>query len=388
MQTANDRDPGEAGAAAMSRDAALRQDAEALAGSSGMPIGKALQIIKLQDERGDMVTELRQEFRGRVAGISVEHDPEYTLVVRLKGNAQPNPRSIKLPSGAVPVRFITGAQSTVEEMTGSYAGKLDQIKALVPTVQDIGIDERTGEIALSVYAPGPAATAVKGKRDDLARLLGHPVRIDAVDFQVRDSDVRGGSKITGNGGCTSGFTVKNSSGTTAMTTAGHCEGINTYYNPNGTTIPLSWVLEIRDADQDVEIHTSGYVERPEFYADVATPRVLTGRRLVTSTAIGDVVCHRGLSTGYSCGPVSKTNTQLTYANACNGVTCDDTWVTVTGNANTACYPGDSGGPVFISQTAVGLLKGSTDIGTAKGQCGVFYYMSTDFLPSGWTLLYG
>jgi V8-like Glu-specific endopeptidase len=240
-----------------------------------------------------------------------------------------------------------------------------------------------------VYAPGPAALAVKGKRDDLAKLLGHPVRVDAVDYQVRDSDVRGGAKVSGTGGyCTSGFVVKNSSGTTGVATAGHCEGINTYFNPNGSTIPLAWNLEIRDADQDVEIHTSAYLERPEFYADVATPRVLTGRRLRTSTAIGDVVCHRGESTGYSCGPVSKTNTQLTYSNACNGVTCAETWVTVTGNANTACYPGDSGGPVFISQTAVGLLKGSTDTGTAKGQCGVFYYMSIDFLPTGWTLVRG
>lgn len=175
-----------------------------------------------------------------------------------------------------------------------------------------------------------------------------------------------------------------------MSTAGHCEGIQTYYNPNGTSIaPTHTGVELRDADQDVEVHTSGYVERAEFYADSATTaRILTGRRLRSSTAVGDTVCHRGETTGYSCGDVSKTNTILTYANACNGVTCSATWVTVAGGANTACYPGDSGGPVFISQTAVGLMKGSTKAGTAKGQCGQFYYMSTDYLPSGWSLLYG
>ena len=148
-------------------------------------------------------------------------------------------------------------------------------------------------------------------------------------------------------------------------------------------------IEFKDADRDVELHTSGYVERAEFYADSATsPRTLTGRRLRTSTAVGDTVCHRGKSTGYSCGKVSKTNTILTYANACGTQTCSAVWVTVTGDSGTACYPGDSGGPVFISQTAVGLLKGGPKVGTAPGQCAYFYYMSTDYLPTGWSLLYG
>jgi hypothetical protein len=156
IQTANDRDPGEPGTAAMGRDQAQRQDAEAIARSSGIPLGKALQIVKLQEERGDIVSELRQEFRGRVAGISVEHDPEYAIVVRLKGNAQPNPRSLRLPSGTVPIRFVTGAQSSIDEMVASYSGKIDQIRAIVPTVQNVGIDERTGEIALNTAAAASA----------------------------------------------------------------------------------------------------------------------------------------------------------------------------------------------------------------------------------------
>lgn len=389
IQTANDRDPGEPGIEAMGRDESLRLDAEALARSSSMPLGRALQIVKLQEERGDTVSELRQEFRGRLAGISIEHDPEYTIVVRLKGNAQPNARSLRLPSGTVPIRFVAGAHSTVDEMVASYSSRIEQIRAIVPTVQALGVDERTGEIALTVFAVGPAALEVRGKRDELVRLLGHPVRIDTVEHQASDMDVRGGARVNENSGhCTTGFVVKNTAGTTGVMTAGHCEGVNTYYNPNGTSIPLSWTLEIRDADQDVEIHTSGYVERPEFYADVATPRILTGRRLRTSTAVGDRVCRRGETTKYSCGTVSRIDTPLTYPGACHGQTCAATWVTVRGDAETACAGGDSGGPVFISQTALGINKGGISSGTAKGQCTEFYYMSTDFVPSGWSLLYG
>ena len=52
----------------------------------------------------------------------------------------------------------------------------------------------------------------------------------------------------------------------------------------------------------------------------------------------------------------------TYDNACNGQACSPVWVRVkgtasgTGNGTLKCYLGDSGGPVFASQTAFGLLK--------------------------------
>jgi hypothetical protein len=70
------------------------------------------------------------------------------------------------------------------------------------------------------------------------------------------------------------------------------------------------------------------------------------------------------------------------------VSCSPVWVLVDGDATTACAGGDSGGPVFASQTAFGLVKGGNTSGTGPGQCASFIYMSTDYLPTGWTLLYG
>jgi hypothetical protein len=247
---------------------------------------------------------------------------------------------------------------------------------------------------LLVQATGSAAETLRGKKDDLFKLLGHPVRIEVSERGTKDFDVRGGAKIAEAAQhtvnyCTTGFTVKNASNVTAITTASHCETMNTYYNPSGSTIPLTFVSEVKDADQDVEIRTSAFVERAEFYADSPTiARVLTGRRLRTSTGAGDQVCHRGTTTGYSCGLVSVTNFRPTYAGACGTQTCDAVWVYVNGGADTACAGGDSGGAVFATQTTFGTLKGGDSWGNAKGQCGHFIYMSTDFLPTGWTLLYG
>lgn len=392
MDTENKPDPGERDQARSSRDAAIRQDAEALAASRGISLGEAMKAVRAQDGLGDEIDRLRKEFSGRIAGVYLVYEPEYKMVVRLKGQAPVNRRLLKLADSEVPVEFEVGASATAEELVAAYQRNLPAIRELFPTLQGLGTDERTGEIAVIVQAAGTAAETVRGKRDDLFKLLGHPIRIEVTERSFSDFDVRGGSRIAttdGSSYCTSGFTVKNSSGVTAMTTASHCEGMKLYYNPNGTSIGLTFVTEVKDADQDVEIHTSGYVERPEFYADSpTTARVLTGRRYRSSTGAGDHVCHRGATTGYSCGYVQLTNFTPTYAGACGTVSCSAVWVLVDGDANTACAGGDSGGPVFASQTAFGLLKGGDSSGTAKGQCNYFIYMSTDFLPTGWTLLYG
>jgi hypothetical protein len=57
------------------------------------------------------------------------------------------------------------------------------------------------------------------------------------------------------------------------------------------------------------------------------------------------------------------------------------WVTVRGPS---CRNGDSGGPVFTGTTALGIVKGGNYAG--NGRCNFYYYMSTDYLPPGWSLL--
>lgn len=340
---------------------------------------------------GPHIAALRTEFSERAAGLYFEHEPEYKLVVRLVGTAPMPPRKLHIDGVDVPVEFRTGAAARLDDLVHAIGRNLDHLKELLPELQGVGTDEQTGEIVLNILAVGSNREAVAAERNAISRLVGFPVRIDFQDVAERSADIRGGARITSPSSyCTSGFVVKNSSGTNAVSTAAHCEGINTYHNPDGTTHPLNTAIsEFLDADQDVEVHTSSATERPEFYADsTATARTLTGRRLRSSTAAGDPVCHRGATTGYSCGTVQQTNYAPTYAGACGSVACSAVFVKVAGGATTKCYGGDSGGPVFASQTAFGLLKSAAATGSSAGQCSYFTYMSTDYLPTGWTLLYG
>lgn len=124
------------------------------------------------------------------------------------------------------------------------------------------------------------------------------------------------------------------------------------------------------------------------------PVTVTERVSRASTYANMPVCHRGMTTGYSCGVVDNTNYKPIYIDACgaNNRACDSTWVTVKPNStrSLACFQGDSGGSVFTSDSnkAVGLLKATSAPGKGAGQCNFFIYMSLDYLPTGWSVLYG
>lgn len=389
--TKNEIDPGEASSTPASRDAALRQDAAALAAQGKLALEQALQAVNIEEMVSAEIENLRTELKGRVAGVFVERQPTYKVVVRLKGSAKPSPRSLKSGDASVPVAFVTDAPATVDELVTSMMTAVPKLKLLLPNLLGIGTDEKTGEVVVTVRAAAAERTGVLAKLTEVGKLVGQAIRIETSEAAERLADIRGGSKVDSPSAswCTSGFSVKRTDGVTGVLTAGHCEGINNYYNSNGTRIALSFSTELFNATQDVEVHTSGYVERPEFYADSSTSaRVLTGRRTRASTAVGQQVCHRGATSGYSCGLVSQTNYAPTTSGACGTVACSPVYIRVAGDAQTACAVGDSGGPVFIGQTAVGILKMTASSGSAKGQCTAFTSMSTDTLPSGWSLIYG
>jgi hypothetical protein len=149
-----------------------------------------------------------------------------------------------------------------------------------------------------------------------------------------------------------------------------------------TEIPLTLVGSWGYGSQDVQINTSAYVERPEFYDNTAktTVRRPVGSYTRTATRGGDSACHRGETTGASCSFVELIDYQPPH-DKCGGY-CYATWVTVTGPN---CKGGDSGGPVYDWDLARGLLKGTHGTTTS---CYYYYYMSMDYLPSGWSLLLG
>ncbi len=376
---------------------AIATDAQWYARSEGVSQGEAVRRLRMQRDMGPIIERLRNAHKARLAGIVIDHKPAYRIRVRLTGAEPVQARNEPAGGDQLPVAFETGAPATLDALVASLRTNQAAVAKLFPNLAGLGTDESTSEIVVFVNAPGAeAAAAARAKFPEVQKVLGVPARLEITNAYPTVGDVRGGSLVRAASGgyCTSGFVVKNTAGTTGVLTSGHCENALTYYNPNMTSIPLTFVTgsEYLDADQDVQVHTSSYIERPEFYYDDAKAytRTLTGRRLKSSTGFNDNVCHRGERTGYSCGYVQQTN----YAPynpgdplLCGPYECGPYFVRVTG-PSLKCYPGDSGGPWFASTVAFGIYVGQISSGIAVGQCTEAFYMSTDTITPGWSLLYG
>ena len=354
---------------------ALRESAMAYAEDHGVSLEEATRRLRLQGELEAALTELEDELRDRFAGAWIEHEPQFRGVVRLTG------QGLELPDAArsiveqtrPPIEFVDGADATVDQLVERLGTVLPRLKSRNERLVGAEVDVRTGEIVLFLEQDVPPEEAVQREAEELFQL---PVRVESVDAPVGDGHTRGGAHLSN---CTSGFVVRHpSTGTRGYITAGHCPNDQTYFEYGGTSYSTVFIDEIRDADQDVQWHTTSHLEFPEFYASSTSVfRPLQAQRNRSSQSVGGYVCHRGKTTGYSCGDIASKNFQPTYTNACPGVTCASVWVRVEGSS-LKCFPGDSGGPWFLVYTAYGIYKGQSSSGTSSGDCNWAFYSAANY----------
>ena len=365
------------------RAQALQQDASQYAAEFGVAPGEALRRLKAQQESVAATDAIAREFADRLAGISIEHTPDYRIVVLLTGSDPVPDRT----AAGVPITFRTGAKATHAQAVAAMRRHLIDFRDELPGARGAGYDQRTGEVVLLVTPANASHFGVSAIQARAEQLSGVPVRVMTDALIQSNMTVDGGGRVEGinslthrRNRCTTAFVVTNGE-VNAITTAAHCPDQLTYAEPDGTTVTLPMIGSWGAAYRDVQINGSADSPDPLFYSDrdEASLRQVETWRNVASTRAGDFVCHYGESSGYSCATVELTD----YAPAgdlCGGP-CSPTWVTVKGPS---CIPGDSGGPVFSGEVAFGIAKGINR--DDAGRCEFYYYMSTDYLPPPWRLL--
>jgi streptogrisin C len=362
---------------------AIADDAIQYAAQFGVTPDEAAARLKSQQANVSATNAIAREFAARLAGIAIEHAPEYRIIVLLKGGEPVADRSAE----GVRIVFRTGAKATHAEAVAAMRKHLIDLRNDLPNSRGAGYDQRTGEVVLLVTSADAQRYGVDRIHARAEQVSGVPIRIVINELRESNLSVDGGGRVEGISGitgrrsvCTTAFVVTNGE-TNAMTTAAHCPDELTYMDRDGstTTLPIigSWGLGY----QDVQINGSANSPEGVFYSNrgAGTLRQAVSWRNIADTRAGDFVCHYGESSGYSCAMVELTD----YAppgDLCGGP-CSPTWVTVKGPA---CISGDSGGPVFSGDVAFGIVKGVNR--TAVGECLFYYYMSTDYLPSPWRLL--
>lgn len=368
---------------------ALAQDAAEYAQHNGVGLQEAMARLRAQEESVATTDRIREAYRDRLAGISIEHQPEYRIVVLLTGSEPVPDQSVFAGGMNVPILFRTGAAATEDQIVSAMREHQAAIRSALPSGHGMGLDQRTGELVMMVRSRDADRFGLEEIDSRLEALTDVPVRVRVVDRPDGDLSLSGGARVEGidpaNGrrySCTTGFVVTDGT-RTGVVTAAHCPDSVIYLEPGGVPAPLDFVGQWGARYQDVQVHVGETAQRPLFFADTpkTAARPVTSWRNRASTRAGDAVCRRGETSGYSCSQVELTH----YAppgDLCGGP-CDPTWVTVAGPS---CRNGDSGGPIFNGTIAFGIVKGG-NYGRG-GTCNFYYYMSTDFLPDGWSLLYG
>ena len=371
-----------------SPEQALAQDADAIATSLGVTSDEALRQLRLQEQSVAATDALAERFATRLAGITVRHQPGFEIDVLLAGDTAVPDETIAVAGEAVPVRFVTGAAATHTELVQAITAYQATIRASLLSPPGMGLDSGTGELVVIVSGRDVAREGVVPLRDRLAALTGVPVRLRVVDQPALDmGGVVGGARVVGTVPgdphhylCTSGFVVTDGV-RSGLATAAHCPDALSIRDSDGRDIALPFVGQWGWGHQDVQINASPDPLAPLFFADTAgtISRAVQGARGRAGMRGGDIVCHRGERTGYSCSQVELTDF-APAGDLCGGA-CLPTWTTVAGPV---CKSGDSGSPVFLGNTAYGILKGGSY--RADGSCAFYFYMSTDYLPPGWRLL--
>ncbi len=185
---------------------------------------------------------------------------------------------------------------------------------------------------------------------------------DSVDLRIQDEPVGidffafGGMAVNDGGTfeCTAGWSVQTFWGTTGVTTAGHCNGIDGINHPGVGNHSMTHQGQHRGAWGDIEWKTTTATESARFYASASSIRNVTAVEPIWGISVGESVCSYGRSSNSrDCSfDVQSTSVSCTV----NGV-FNDRLVQMNGNSS---IPGDSGG---------GWSWGNRAYGSVKGICG-------------------
>lgn len=375
-------------ASIQSDDDARLQDAAAVADRLGVPVDQAARQLRFQEASVAATNAIADRFASRLAGITVEHRPSFRIVALLTGDDAVPDETVDVTGEPIPITYHVGAQASHTELVQAITSYQSAIRSSLLSPPGLGVDQRTGELVAVVSNRDVAREGGDALRQRLAALTHVLIRLRVVDLPTIDmAAIEGGGRVVGSVPgdprryvCTAGFVVTDGI-RTGLATAAHCPDALSVQNTDGREEELAFVGQWGWGNQDVQINASHDALTPLFFADTAKTisRPVTGALSRASTRAGDVVCHRGERTGYSCSQVDLTDF-APAGDLCGGA-CLPTWTTVTGPM---CKGGDSGSPVFLGTTAYGIMKGGSY--RVDGSCAFYFYMSIDYLPIGWRLL--
>ena len=231
--------------------------------------------------------------------------------------------------------FKTAEVSDAATSFDSTTGKIMTVVILESTASDSVIDD------LRTVA---ATKLTQATREDIVNSI--TTAVVSSDQEVLggtdDSTKHLGGETIVSPTCTTGFGTKNSSGVRGISTAGHCSNSKT-----DDGVSLTFQQEHQSTYGDFQWHKGSQSFNNRFYTgNTSSNEVLDRTALaVGSPTVGQTLCLNGATTYKSCQEVRKLN-------VCKGDYCN-----LVQMGSRLADGGDSGGPVFVGNTAYGLHHG-------------------------------
>jgi hypothetical protein len=319
---------------------ALLIDAKVYASMNNVSIDEALRRLKLQDKIGELNDQLAENEKGTFAGLWIEHQPDYRVIVRLTKIAE----SVILPyiedSSLANIVELSPADVSLEELEESQS-QVAQISKELGFPFNSSINVKENFVELYVTDPPHLEASLQAAQIQLPANV-QVVKVSELPKEVQD--IYGGVKLdelnTGRY-CTSGFSVINGNGVKGITTAGHCPN-NLYFG--GILVPFMSGTPGGNYDIQWNRGDQSFVVK-DWMFDGNFGRSILNLKFWENQVVGDFVCKYGVTTSYGCAYIGST----TF----NGVDVVVYDIVVAG--------GDSGGPWFLGNTAYGTTIWSCEL---------------------------
>lgn len=305
----------------------VQQDAAAYASAYRVTLQEGGRRLQLQEAIDALNARLAQEQGATFAGLTIEHTPEFHAVARFTRDGEETIRPYLTPALAQVVR-VEAARFTLQQLERRLEGAYHRVRAAgIPAAGEVDVRANRAEVHV-LHGRAAAARAVLGAQEAAVVEVDH--------LPQEEISMYGGLAIST---CTTGFTVRTSSGTRGVSTAGHCGNTQSL-----SGYALTFRGEAYSGSYDIQWHNASGHTFPNTIKVGSSTRSITGTRTRANQTVGSQVCKQGKTTGYTCGTISTTS-------YCASGAC--TWVRVAGNGTNLSEGGDSGGPWFSGNTAYG-----------------------------------
>ena len=326
-------------------------EAQSYAEDFGVTVDEARRRLGLQEEIGQLDSDLSTGEANTFAGLWIQHEPEFSVIVKFTENGTDTIRPYVDGGDLEDLVQVGTAQFTVEQLEAAQIGAIgmaDQTGVLFEA--GINIFENRAEI----YTLNLAALADGLEREGLALPEGTHV-VEVPGLSEMTADIYGGLHLSN---CTSGFAVEDEHGNKGITTAGHCANNLRYKGDD-----LDFEYQSLGGSADVQWHTApGYTVKNKIRTNGGgSTKNITGIVERDDQPISSYVCKYGKTTGYGCGHIMDKTFRLP-GNCPGGCTWNATFIRVkASDGQRLSEHGDSGGPFYSGTQAWGTMAAKIEV---------------------------